>query len=220
LHGLPGTPPGKQTIPLEWKTADLLEAAIPITGRETVLNTVEIPGQQPVTLAPVCLPYSPEFAPEQPGRGAAALAQLAATSGGKERIEIPQTWAELPVKPRYIELVPWLLVAALILFLLEVFERRTGWLGRHIGRKPAAVAAVGESEETIAAPAQKRVTSPFVRRAKKKPAPPPPSPARTPTTVESPAAPAVAEKPASTDTNLDSFRKARERAERRTNKNP
>ena len=55
LHGLPGAAPARQTLPLQWKSADLLEAAFPITGRETVLNTVEIPGQPPVTLPPVCL---------------------------------------------------------------------------------------------------------------------------------------------------------------------
>ena len=135
LHGLAGLPPAKQNLALEWKNADLLEAAIPMNGRETLLNTVEIPSQQPVTLPPVCLPYSPEFAPEQPGRGAAALAQIAATSGGKERIEIPQTWAELQVKSRYIEIVPWLLIAAVLLFLVEIFERRTGWVSRLITRK-------------------------------------------------------------------------------------
>src|SRR6185503_14919680 len=116
LHGLPGTPPAKETQSLQWKTADLLEAAIPITGRETVLNTVEIPGQQAIALAPVCLPYSPEFAPEQSGRGAATLAHITQTSGGKERIEIPQIWADLQIKPRYVELTPWLLVLATILF--------------------------------------------------------------------------------------------------------
>ena len=135
LHGLPGAPPTKGTSPLQWKNADLLEAEIPIEGRETVLNTVEISGQQPVTLPPVCLPYSPEFAPEQPGRGAAALAQIATTTGGKERVEIPKIWSELPVKSRYVELAPWLLVAGAILFLLEVLERRTGWVFRLFGRK-------------------------------------------------------------------------------------
>ena len=72
-----------ETLALQWQNADLLEAAIPISGRETVLNTVEITGQKPVSLPPVCLPYSPEFAPDQPGRGAAALTQIATTTGGK-----------------------------------------------------------------------------------------------------------------------------------------
>jgi hypothetical protein len=90
----------------------LLEAAIPISGRETVLNTVEVEGSQPVALAPVCLPYSPEFKPDQPGRGASALAQIAATSNGKERLELPQIWAELKSKPRLLDISPWLLVVA------------------------------------------------------------------------------------------------------------
>ena len=127
LHGLPGAPPAKATVPLAWKNADLLEAAIPIAGRETVLDTVEISGQQPVTLTPVCLPYSPEFAPDQPGRGAAALAQIATTTGGKDRVEIPKMWGELPVKSRYVELAPWLLAAAAFLFLLKFLN--DAWAG-------------------------------------------------------------------------------------------
>jgi len=100
--------PAKETVPLQWKSADLLEAAIAIGGRETLLNTVEIAGQPPVTLPPVCLPYSPEFAPAQPNRGATALARIAATTGGQERIEISKIWSGLPLKSRYVELAPWL----------------------------------------------------------------------------------------------------------------
>ncbi|MGH7981293.1 MAG: hypothetical protein ACREE6_18095, partial [Limisphaerales bacterium] len=130
LHGLPSAAPAKETVSLEWKNADLLEADVPIEGGETVLNTVEVSGQKPVTLPPVCLPYSPEFAPDQPGRGAAALAQIAATTGGKERVEIPKIWMELPVRSRYVTLAPWLLVLAAFLFLLEIVERRAGWLSK------------------------------------------------------------------------------------------
>ena len=157
LHGLPGAAPAKAAASLQWKNADLLEAAIPIAGRETVLNTVEISGQQPVTLTPVCLPYSPEFAPDQPGRGAAALAQIATTTGGSEREEIPKIWGDLPVKSRYVELAPWLLVAGAILFLLEILERRTGWISRMFGRKAAVKVETKEAETEIpqAAPGAK-----------------------------------------------------------------
>ena len=144
LHGIPGATPMKDTVPLQWKNADLLEAAIPVAGRETVLNTVEVPGQQAVTLPAACLPYSPEFAPDQPGRGPATLAQIAMTTGGRERVEIPKIWSELPVKSRYVELAPWLLVTAAVLFLLEILERRTGWISRLFGRK----LATAEAEET------------------------------------------------------------------------
>jgi Mg-chelatase subunit ChlD len=223
LHGLPGSPPAKEVLPLQWKNADLLEAAIPIGGRETVLNTVEIPGQSPVTLAPVCLPYSPEFAPDQPGRGAATLAQIAATSGGKERIEIPQTWAELPSRPRFVDLSPWLFVAAVILFLTEVFERRTGWLSRLAGRKPQL--ATVPNEEPVAVPAPKPAVLEWLVRKRARRAQRPAAPATPQARAESrPPAPApsaptgAAGSSSDVDSNLESLRKARERANRRTNR--
>jgi hypothetical protein len=219
LRGLAGMPPAKETLALEWKNADLLETEIPMNGRETVLNTVEIPGQQPVTLAPVCLPYSPEFAPEQPGRGAAALEQIATTSGGRERIEIPQTWAELQVKSRYIEIVPWLLIVAVALFLLEIFERRTGWVSRLFGRKRVAPAAeVPAKEAGPSAPSreQERVLKQAVRKRKQTVAPATPAAAPKAAKAEaSPPKPAPPQ-PASTESSLDALRKARERADRRT----
>jgi Mg-chelatase subunit ChlD len=146
LHGMPGTAPAKQSIAMQWKTADLLEAAVQISGRETVLNTVEIPGQQPMTLPPVCLPYSPEFAPERTGRGSSTLAQIAATTGGKERIELAQIWSDLPVKRHYVDLAPWLLVCGVVLFLLEILERRTGWLFKLVAVRRAAPQEADEEE--------------------------------------------------------------------------
>src|SRR6185312_16030601 len=223
LRGTAGLPPIKQTVSLDWKNADLLEASIPMSGRETVLSTVEVPGEQAVTLPPVCLPYSPEFAPEQPGRGAAALTQIASTSGGKERIEIPSTWAELQVKPRYIEIVPWLLVAAVVLFLTEVFERRTGWISRLFNRQQPAVAKVAsETEDEPATREPEPAVKRLVRKRKQKTAAPTTAPAATArqdSKPEKPSAPAAPVQPTSTDSNLDALRKARERADRRTGRN-
>ena len=222
LHGLPGAAPAKETVSLQWKNADLLEAAIPVAGRETVLNTVEISGQQPVTLPAACLPYSPEFAPDQPGRGAATLAQIATTTGGRERIEIPKIWSELPVKSRYVELAPWLLVLGTILFLLEILERRTGWVSRLFGRKPnlGSTPAPGVAESApLSAPSaplvadvrKVAVRSVFSARARKAA----PGAGALPAAAESKPAP---EKPASTESAIDALRKARERAQRRTDK--
>ena len=218
LHGLPGAAPAKETLPLQWKNADLLEAEVPIAGRETVLNTVEISGQQPVTLPPVCLPYSPEFAPDQPGRGAAALAQIATTTGGKERIAIPDVWRELPVKSRCVELAPWLLVLAAILFLMEVLERRTGWVLRLFSRTAVAHVGAKEAEISEAKPAPKPAFPWLIR----KPARMASAPAIS---KDKPAAPVqmtplrpVPEKPVSAESAIDALRKARERAQRRTDK--
>jgi Mg-chelatase subunit ChlD len=221
LHGLPGVAPAKQTVALEWKNADLLEAAIPVAGRETVLNTVEISGQQPVTLPPACLPYSPEFAPDQPGRGAAALAQIATTTGGRERVEIPKIWGELPVKSRYVELAPWLLVAGTILFLLEVLERRTGWVSRLFRRKAAFAPAETEQPEIPqAAPRPKPVFPWLVRKPARTKAAPIAAGIKSAAPVSAaPAEPKPApEKPAGAESTFDALRKARERAHRRTDK--
>jgi Mg-chelatase subunit ChlD len=220
LHGLPGAAPAKETVALEWKNADLLEAAIPIAGRETVLNTVEISGQQPVTLPPACLPYSPEFAPEQPRRGVAALAQIATTTGGKAREEIPKIWGDLPVKSRYVELAPWLLVAVTILFLLEILERRTGWLSRLFGRKAIVKVETVEAEASDAAPAGKPIFPWLVRKPARRSTAAAAARIKTAEPVSSaPAVPKPApDNSASTESAIDALRKARERAQRRTDK--
>jgi Mg-chelatase subunit ChlD len=218
LHGLPGTKPDKAVLPLQWKNADLLEAVFPVAGRETVLNTVEISGQEPVTLPPVCLPYSPEFAPDQPGRGSVALAQLAATTGGQERIEIPKIWEELPVQSRYVELAPWLLVSAAFLFLLEVLERRTGWLSRVVGRKRQIAAEEKIERPSTATPAKTKSFPWLVRKANSS-VPMGKKPAEAPSSGPQVAAPPVAiETKSSPDSALDAMRKARERAQRRREK--
>jgi Mg-chelatase subunit ChlD len=205
LHGLPGAAPAKQSVSLQWKNADLLEADIPIEGRETMLNTVEVSGQQPVTLPPVCLPYSPEFAPDEPGRGAAALAQIATTTGGKERIEIPKIWSELPVRSRYVELAPWLLVLAAFLFLLEILERRAGWLTGLTGAKTAEVKM--RTAETKASEQRAVPQSRFIPAKPKTP-----EPVLTSTVKAKP----VADKSSGEDSSIETLRKARERAQRRT----
>jgi len=230
LLGVTGQPPRQQTVPLQWQDADLLEAAIPLSGQETLLNTVEIPGEQAVTLAPVCLPYSPEFAPEQPGRGAAALSQIALTSGGKDRVEIPQTWADLQVKARYVEMAPWLLILGVILFLTEVLERRTGWFSRLLQRRvlPAPVLAPAEEEPAETAPVAVAVRQRLFKRQTRQSAAagpvPAPSAAVAPAAAATPAAPIPrpsssappAPPPAGAESNLDALRKARDRASKRT----
>jgi hypothetical protein len=204
LHGLPGTAPAHETATMEWRNADLLEAIIPIAGAETVLNTVEITGQKPVTLPPVCLPYSPEFAPDHLGRGVASLQQIALTTGGRERIDLSKIWADLPINSRYVEIAPWLLVAAAILFLLEIFERRTGWMARLFAAKRFSAEVPSVNEEILSNQRNERV-SPIKPQSPK---------AAAPSTKTSETKPIIASS-AAPEADLDSFRKARERASRR-----
>jgi len=126
LRGTPGSKPISDKAEMHWADADTLEVSIPLNGRETALSTVEVPGASPMTLAPVTLPYSPEFKPVDADEGATALARLAQATGGKERLELPGVWKDLPRQPRLIELSPWLLMLAILLLLVEVLERHTG----------------------------------------------------------------------------------------------
>src|SRR5262249_24860056 len=130
LRGKEGEKPQLETTHLHWAGADTLTAEISLEGTEIALATVEVPGHGPVPLPPVCLPYSPDFNPAQAGGGLAAVERLARATGGKERLELTGIWKELPRVPRRVHIAPWLLLAAVVLLLLEVLERRTGFLLR------------------------------------------------------------------------------------------
>jgi hypothetical protein len=126
LRAAQGEKPAVERSRLHWLSSDTLSADIPLNGNETALATVTVPGHGPVSLSPVCLPYSPEFEPPQEGSGLAALEHLARSTGGQERIDLSGIWREIPRYSRMIEIGPWLLLAAVLLLLLEVLERRTG----------------------------------------------------------------------------------------------
>jgi hypothetical protein len=126
LRGVAGSKPSSEKAEMRWASADTLELEIPLRGSETALSTVEVPGAGRVTLAPVALPYSPEFKLVSGEEGQAALARLAQATGGRERVEISGVWKDLPHLPRLVELAPWLLMLATLLLLIEVLERRAG----------------------------------------------------------------------------------------------
>ena len=83
---------------MNWSSADTLLAEVPLTGGETILATMAAPGMGQATLAPMCLPYSPEYLPQKPGRGVAALEQLAKATGGCERSNLADVWKDIPKK--------------------------------------------------------------------------------------------------------------------------
>jgi hypothetical protein len=132
LRGAPGQTPSSETGEMHWASADTLEFELPLQGNETALSNIEVPGVGRVTLSPVALPYSPEFKPATSigggEDGPATLARLAQATSGRERIELPGIWKDLPRRPRLIELAPWLLLLATLLLLAEVLERHTGLL--------------------------------------------------------------------------------------------
>lgn len=132
LRGAAGSKPASEKAEMRWASADTLEVVIPLRGNETALSTVEVPGSGRVTLAPMTLPYSPEFKLVSGEEGQTALARLAQATGGKERVELSGVWKDLPRLPRLIELAPWLLMLATVLLLIEVLERHTGLISARL----------------------------------------------------------------------------------------
>jgi Mg-chelatase subunit ChlD len=128
LAARPGETAETRKARMSWASADKLLAEIPLVGSETILSTISVPGVGQATLAPVCLPYSPEYAPQKPGRGVASLEQLAKATGGCQRLNLGQIWNDIPKRPRLISLAPYLLLTAVVILLLEVLQRRTGIL--------------------------------------------------------------------------------------------
>jgi hypothetical protein len=53
------------------------------------------------------------------------LERLARATGGVERLNLADVWKDIPRQPRFVSAAPYLLLAAVIVFLLEVTERRT-----------------------------------------------------------------------------------------------
>lgn len=170
LRGIPGQPPQTDTMEMRWRSANLLEVELPLSGTETMVASVTVDEFSPVAMPPACLKYSPEYETKEPGSGRISLERLATVGGGRERIDVGSIWKELPSPWRWISLRPALLLLAVLLFILEIIERRIG-LGR-IGqiKRTTSSAAPKKARKTKKSPTQKPV-----RRAQPsapKPAPP------------------------------------------------
>ena len=126
LRSEPGEAPQTEERRFEWADPDTLSLIIPLKGGQTAISTLDAPGGDILTLSPVCLPYSPEFRPTGENEGQMNLEKMARITGGKERLDLAGIWQDLPQTRRYTNISPWLILIALILFLLEVLERRTG----------------------------------------------------------------------------------------------
>jgi uncharacterized membrane protein len=128
LAARPGEAATGHNTRMTWSSPDTLLAEAPLSGDETLLPTVEAAGAGRATLAPMCMPYSPEYEPREPSFGVAALERLAKATGGRQRIALSDVWKDIPRRPRNMPLAPYLFLAATGLLLVEVFQRRTGLL--------------------------------------------------------------------------------------------
>ncbi len=164
--------------PLAWDGPDRLVAEVPLPGGSIVLGSVQWDGARPHPLVPVELPYSPEFNPNQTsGR---ELTELLRASGGRERIAVEEIWSDIPKRLRAFPLTPFFCLAAILLFLYEIAERRFLLLGRFFVTKKQEKAATGNEESSSGEEAKPGIRFPHKRRKMPRPsgnAPATPSPA-------------------------------------------
>lgn len=114
--------------PLAWDGPDRLVSEVPLLGGNVVLGSIQWDNARPHPLVPVELPYSPEFAPNRTsGR---ELAETLRACGGRERIAVEDIWKDIPKRLRAFPLTPLFCLAAILLFLFEVAERRFLLIGR------------------------------------------------------------------------------------------
>ncbi len=207
LRSWKGAAPGTEKTTLRWTGPDTLAVEVPLDGGETTLTSVDVPGHGVVALPPVCLPYSPEFRPGQNDRGRVTLERLGRATGGQERLDLAGVWDDLPRAVRQVPVGRWLLLAAVVLWLVEVLERRTALLAFARRRRRAAVVI----------PDEKVVKERFVPWKKaKRPAKPVEAAAAAGPEVEPSAPPPRPVVPQSADGMSEALRKARQRARGRT----
>ena len=107
------------TVRFQWNGPDQLVARIPLQGDSICMGTVSWAGlETPIAIAPAMIPVSPEFAPFATDDGPSLL-ELAAVTGGHERIVLDDIWKELPAKRRFFDMTPILAILAMLCLLLS-----------------------------------------------------------------------------------------------------
>ena len=160
----PGLPPRRVTLPLRFASPDVLSARLPLTSADTAVAALDLGLLGHAALPPARLLYDPEYLPAGLGSGSdvadggATLDRLSAVTGGIRRADLPGIWDALPETDRAVPVawVAWLLAA--VLLLLDVLERRTGWVSGMFGRRERGERSVGSVE-----------TAPKTKRSRRKP---------------------------------------------------
>ena len=115
----------QQQAVMKWDSADSLIFETELKGSETCLPTILLDGKVFQVMAPVKLPYSPEFRPVRENKNGENVIDFCRMTGGFELSDVADVWDNLPKSFSYVPLVKWLLLIAIIVFLMEIYERRT-----------------------------------------------------------------------------------------------
>lgn len=185
-------------LPMRWEDEDRVGAHWVLPGSGTWHPVVKL-GDRLFRAPPVTLPWAPEFEPAPVKEGKALLAAVARAGNGVERLAMVGLFADAVESEAAVPLAPWLVAAAVLALLGEVFVRRFFSGPRPVRRAPAA------PRRAVTAPAG--------------PSAPRPSPA-APSSPSAPSAPADApappEAPAEKQDVRSALAQARDRAKKRT----
>jgi Mg-chelatase subunit ChlD len=115
-----------QRLTLNWVGEDVLEARFPIQKAGIYVGAVQLANGTVLPLAPLSLPYSPEFEPrEDPAEGRTALREMARITGGLERTAWDDVFDASRLRNRQVrDLVIPLTVALLLMHVAEIAGRR------------------------------------------------------------------------------------------------
>ena len=116
-------------LPLSWVGDHTLEGRFPLQREGTYLGAVQLGGGEVLPLAPLSLPYSPEFEPRpDPEEGRKTLAEIARVSGGSERTAWADAFSVRGLRHREVrDLVIPLTLLLLLLHVAEIAGRRLLW---------------------------------------------------------------------------------------------
>ena len=126
-----GRPRGRRPrrLALSWIGEDTLEARFPLQKAGLYLGAVQLGTGTVLPLAPLSLPYSPEFEPRtDPEEGKKTLQEIARVTGGAERTTWDDVFSARLLRNRQVkDLVIPLALMLLLLHMTEIAGRRLLW---------------------------------------------------------------------------------------------
>ena len=116
-------------LTLSWIGEDTLEARFPLQSAGLYLGAVQLGTGTVLPLAPLSLPYSPEFEPRtDPQEGKKTLQEIARVTGGAERTAWNDVFSARLLRNRQVrDLVIPLALMLLLLHMTEIAGRRLLW---------------------------------------------------------------------------------------------
>jgi Mg-chelatase subunit ChlD len=146
---------------------DRYEARFPLDRDGVALPSVKVDTQRSMALPPIALPYSPEFEPSTDAEaGERLMRQLAAESGGTVAPPSNTLFRVLRVGKGWRTITRELLIAALVVFLLEVAFRRLSlwnnldWIRSQRRARPAVDPAAARAHAAAKSEPQRDAPAP------------------------------------------------------------